>query len=77
MNLYHSPAETYTWLWGAVQGITNKWNISTGLGTRFPCAQPEKFNCYVYFLLLNIYGQSSLARPTELLDWLQVALFLE
>lgn len=55
MHLYHSPAEQYTWLRRAVEGITNKWNISTGLGTRFPCAEAEKFNCYVYSFIKHLW----------------------
>lgn len=65
MNLYHSPAEQYTRLRRAVEGITNKWNISTGLGTRFPCAEPERLNCYVYSFIKHLWTkQPCLAAST-------------
>lgn len=51
-----------------MEGITNKWNISTGLGTRFPCEEPERFNCYVYSFIKHLWTkQPCLAAGAALL----------
>lgn len=38
-----------------MKGITNKWNISTGLRTCFLCTEQERFNCYVYSFIKHLW----------------------